>query len=92
MDLIGFDMGMRSSFSGSGEVAGVVRQRSQQTPVKEPYLKPGERVVITEGSFSQVEAIFVSDDGDERVMLLLNILSGKHELSFPLTSVRKIAN
>jgi hypothetical protein len=37
-----------------------------------------------------VEAIFVSEDGDERVMLLMNILSGEHELSFPLPSVLKI--
>lgn len=67
-----------------------IRQRMDGAPVKEPYLKPGERVVITEGSFSQVEAIFVSDDGEERVMLLMNILNGEHCLSFPLASVRKM--
>jgi len=64
--------------------------RMRGAPVKEPYLRPGEHVVITEGSFSQVEALFVSHDGDERVTLLLNILNREHELTFPLASVRKV--
>jgi transcriptional antiterminator RfaH len=67
-----------------------IRRRMAGKPLKEPYLKRGDRVVITEGSFSQVEAIFLSDDGDERVMLLMNILNGEHELSFPLANVRKL--
>jgi len=30
------------------------------------YLKRGERVVITEGTFSDVEAIFLANDRTER--------------------------
>jgi transcription antitermination factor NusG len=56
-----------------------------------PHLKPGERVQITEGAFSQIEAIFVTNDGDERVVLLLNILQQDQKLSFPLEAVRKLA-
>lgn len=56
----------------------------------EPYLKPGERVRITEGAFSQFEAIFVANDGQDRVVLLLNILQRNQELSFPLETVRKL--
>jgi transcriptional antiterminator RfaH len=56
----------------------------------EPWLKSGERVVITEAPFSQIEAIFIADDGDERVSLLLNILQKDQKLSFPLGSVRKV--
>lgn len=67
-----------------------IRYRTGRVSVAESYFKPGERVVIAEGSFSQVEAIFLSADGDERVMLLLNILNSEHRLSFPLTSVRKL--
>ena len=29
----------------------------------EPYLKPGQRVQIIRGAFSQLEAIFVANDG-----------------------------
>jgi transcriptional antiterminator RfaH len=67
-----------------------IRRRLANNPIKEPYLKPGERVVIIEGSFSNVEAIFSSSDGDQRVILLLNILHSEQNLSFPLQSVRKI--
>ena len=67
-----------------------IRRRMGAAPVRESHLKAGERVVITEGGFTNVEAIFVADDGDKRVILLLNILSREQALSFPLKSVRKI--
>lgn len=56
----------------------------------EPYLKPGDRVRIAEGPFSQLEAIFVANDGQNRVVLLLNILRRNQELSFPSETVRKL--
>ncbi len=76
----------------SDELITHIRLRMQAPPVTEPYLKPGERVVITQGSFAHVEAIFVSDDGEERVMLLLSILSREHQLSFLRVSVRKVCD
>jgi transcriptional antiterminator RfaH len=69
-----------------------IRRRIASGPLREPYLKTGERVVITQGSFSGIEAIFVACDGDERVMLLLNILQSEQTLSFPIESVRKISH
>ena len=68
-----------------------IRQRLTTNPLKVPYLQPGERVRIVDGSFSQLEAIFVANDGEKRVMLLLNILHSEQKLSFPVTSVRKCA-
>lgn len=56
----------------------------------EPYLKPGERVRIMAGAFSQMEAIFVAHDGQDRVVLLLNILQRNQELSFPIETIRKL--
>jgi transcriptional antiterminator RfaH len=73
------------------EIIEGIRARLAISPVKEPYLKPGERVQITEGAFSQLEAIFLSHDSDERVMLLLNILQTEQVLPFPLRAVRKLA-
>jgi|SRR5579872_4955524 len=55
-----------------------------------PYLTPGERVVITEGPFSHVEAIFLANDGSARVTLLMNILHREQTLSFPVGTVRKM--
>lgn len=72
------------------EIVEDIRIRLKSTPVHEPYLKPGERVCITKGAFSQMEAIFISTDGDERVVLLLNLLNQNHEISFPLQNVGKL--
>lgn len=68
-----------------------IRQRVATDPSQVPYLRSGERVRIVEGSFSQFEAIFVANDGNERAMLLMNILHTDQKLSFPLTSIRKCA-
>lgn len=54
-----------------------------------PYLKAGERVVIIDGPFSDVQAIFLANDGKERLILLLNILHREKTLPFPVGSVRK---
>ena len=51
-----------------------------------------ERVIIAEGSFLGIEAIFLASDGEERVMLLLNILQSEQTLSFPIESVRSLAS
>jgi transcriptional antiterminator RfaH len=67
-----------------------IRQRIKKGSLRESYLKSGERVVITEGCFFGVEAIFVATDADERVTLLLKILQREQTLSFPIESVRKI--
>lgn len=74
------------------EIIEAIRGRLTTSPLKVPYLQPGERVRIVEGSFSQLEAIFVANDGDERVTLLLNILHSEQTVSFPVTSVRKCVN
>lgn len=67
-----------------------IRRRIEGQPIREPYLKLGERVVIADGAFSGMEAIFVASAGEERVMLLLNILQSEQILNFPIESVRKI--
>jgi transcriptional antiterminator RfaH len=67
-----------------------LRQRIERGSPREPYLQSGERVIVTEGSFAGLEAIFLAGDGDKRVMLLLNILRSEQRLSFPIGSVHKI--
>jgi transcriptional antiterminator RfaH len=67
-----------------------IRRRIEGQPIREPYLKSGDPVVITEGSFSGIEAIFMASAGEERVTLLLNILHSEQTLSFPIESVRKL--
>lgn len=72
------------------EIIEEIRRRIEGRPIREPYLKTGEQVVITEGSFSGIQAIFLASDGEERVVLLLNILQSDQKLSFPIESVAKL--
>jgi transcriptional antiterminator RfaH len=67
-----------------------IRQRPADPQTKVPYLRPGERVRITEGCFANLEAIFVASDGLKRVALLMNILHQEQTLSFPTVAVRKL--
>jgi transcriptional antiterminator RfaH len=67
-----------------------IRARLEARGFQEPYLKPGERVRIMDGAFSHLEAIFLAPDGDERVVLLMNILNKEQHLRFPVVSVRKV--
>jgi len=70
------------------EIVELIRRRlAAQRP--QPCLHAGERVVITDGCFSQLEAIFIATDGEYRATVLLNILQQEQRLSLPLASVRK---
>ena len=73
-------------------VIDAIRARLASDTPRIPYLKPGERVRITEGAFSDIEAIFLATDGQERVILLLNVLNQEHRLSFPAATVRPSPN
>jgi transcriptional antiterminator RfaH len=52
-----------------------------------PYA--GDRVVITEGAFEGLEAIFSEPDGEARSMLLLNLLNKKVMQSVKNTDFKK---
>jgi transcriptional antiterminator RfaH len=67
-----------------------IRERLAQE-ARVPYLQPGQRVTITSGPFTDVEAIFVASDGNERVVLLMNILHREQQVSLPVGSVRRLA-
>jgi transcriptional antiterminator RfaH len=69
-----------------------IRLRIERGWPREPYLETGERVVVTEGSFSGIEAIFLAADGEQRVILLLNLLQSEQRLSFPIGSVHKLSS
>jgi transcriptional antiterminator RfaH len=72
------------------EVIELIRERLASGGPRVPYLKSGERVLVTDGCFADVEAIFVANDGERRVMLLMSILHREQTVSFPVDSVRKV--
>lgn len=67
-----------------------LQQHACTTMVGRPFLSPGEKVRIAGGPFAEVEAIFQSMDGDERVVLLLNLLHREQKIQMPLDNIYKI--
>ncbi len=69
---------------------GLIMYLQQRTvvPVK-PALEAGDSVRIAEGGFAELDAIFVAMDGEQRVILLLNMLNRQQQISMPLLSVIK---
>lgn len=53
----------------------------------EPLFHPGEQVVITEGCFKQLEAVVQATKGEERVVLLLNLLNQPQRIELPVTAI-----
>jgi len=53
-----------------------------------PVLSPGDRVQIRVGEFAEMEAIFLAMDGQERVMLLLNLLNREQQIQVGLAGVQ----
>jgi transcriptional antiterminator RfaH len=66
-----------------------IRDQSSSTAVQRRHFEPGEIVQITQGPFAGVQAIFQMADGQERVMVLLNILSKQVKMAISPSSIRK---
>jgi len=54
------------------------------------HFELGEKVLVTNGPFMGVEAIYQMADGEGLVILLLNILSKQVKMTVSPASVRKI--
>lgn len=67
-----------------------MRAQTESAEVQLRHFAPGEQVVVTDGPFVGVEAIYQMADGESRVMVLLNILSKQVKLAVPPTSIRKV--
>lgn len=53
------------------------------------YFCAGEKVTITEGPFKDLEAIFERSKGEERAIVLLNVLQRPQHLNVPMDQLRK---
>ena len=56
-----------------------------------PLFVSGERVTVTEGPLRELDAIFGSVDGEERAIILLNLMHRQHEVKVPLKALRAFA-
>ena len=66
------------------ELIAQLRQRlAQSESGRTATFSPGDRVQVSGGSFSEIEAIFVSSDGEERSVILLNLLQREQKVRVP---------
>lgn len=54
------------------------------------YFSVGEKVTITDGPFKDLEAIFTRCKGEERAIVLLNLLNRPQHLEVPLEALSKL--
>lgn len=69
----------------------IERLQNRESGIPAPIFEKGDKVVINEDGLQNLEAIFVARDGEERVLLLLNILQRQTVVSVPLKRVAATA-
>ena len=67
----------------------IAHLQQRTTTTAEPAFEIGDSVRITAGGFAELDAIFMAMEGEQRVILLLNMLNRQQQVSLPLTSVVK---
>jgi transcriptional antiterminator RfaH len=72
------------------ELIADIRVQSGSAEVQLRHFEPGEPVMVTDGPFVGVEAIYQMTDGEGRVMVLLNILSKDVKMAVAPASIRKV--
>ncbi|EPN55095.1 transcriptional activator RfaH, partial [Pseudomonas syringae pv. actinidiae ICMP 19096] len=60
------------------------------TPTPVLRFTQGDQVMITTGSWCDVEAIFLTTDGTERAVILLNMLQRQQKVVLPISSLARI--
>lgn len=63
-----------------------IRQRLA-TPAPRLELRQGDPVLIRAGERCDIEAIFLTRDGDERAVILLNLLQREQKVTLPFSSL-----
>jgi transcriptional antiterminator RfaH len=66
-----------------------LKQRLSEKPQESVSLEHGDRVRINSGSYKELEAIFLSRDGAERIVILLQLLHREHTISIPISAIEK---
>ena len=66
-----------------------IRQRAQSSSANAVRFTEGEAVRVRNGD-SDVQAIFLCEDGDERAVILLNMLQREQRISLPRSSLQRL--
>ena len=71
-------------------IAKLREREALQRETPEALFKEGENVVITEGAFAGLEAIYQMNDAEGRAMVLLDLLSKPVNMTIDSASLRKV--
>ena len=71
------------------ELIDQLKQRLSEKPQESVSFEPGDRVRINSGNYKELEVIFLSRDGAERIVILLQLLHREHTLSIPISAIEK---
>lgn len=66
-----------------------LKRRLTEKLRKEPNLAAGDRVHFNVGNSSSFDAIFLSRSGEERILILLQMMHREHILSIPISAIEK---
>lgn len=55
-----------------------------------PLFEEGGKVMVTEGPFKDLDAIFCKSDGDERAIILLTMLHREQQIRIPIQQLKSI--
>jgi transcriptional antiterminator RfaH len=66
-----------------------IRRRLLTPPARVTFTE-GETVRITAEGFNDVEAIFLAADGDERAVILLNLLQREQKMTLPVSALSRM--
>jgi transcriptional antiterminator RfaH len=72
------------------ELVADIRDQANSAEVHLRYFEPGEPVMVTNGPFAGVEAIYHMPDGEGRVLVLFNIMSKQVKFAVTPTGIRKL--
>lgn len=70
-----------------GVIERLLRAASQDSEVRQT-LTPGDSLQLSGGPFKELDVIFHSYNGEERVFVLLNIMQQQHKLSIPIKDLK----
>lgn len=75
----------------SDELVEVLRQHgvTRNDNPRQLYFRQGESVDITEGPFKDLQAVFESHKGEERAIVLLNLLHRQQRLEMPVSQLKR---
>lgn len=66
-----------------------IRQRLA-TPAPRAEFRQGEPVLVRAAEMCDIEAIFLTRDGDERAVILLNLLQREQKVTLPISSLSRM--